>query len=83
MQHSDRLQDAIELTQALIRIPSANPPGNEQEIASFVRNWLLKRGVRSQFVELEPGRSSLIARIPGSGNGERRPLRPPGHRCGR
>jgi len=69
MQHSDRLQDAIELTQALIRIPSANPPGNEQEIASFVRNWLLKRGVRSQFVELEPGRSSLIARIPGSETG--------------
>ncbi len=59
------LQETLELAQALIRIPSFNPPGNENAIASFASDWLKKAGIPSRFVSLEEGRSSLVARISG------------------
>jgi len=69
MQHSRDLQQTIELAQQLIRIPSANPPGNEHRIASFARQWLHEHGIEAQQLALEPGRSSVVARVPGRGQG--------------
>ncbi len=63
------LSDAVELTQALVRIPSMNPPGNEDEIADFVQGVLQEAGIESTRVPLEPGRSSVVARIPGKNPG--------------
>lgn len=31
--------DEVELTQQLIRINSENPPGNEKEIAKFIKDF--------------------------------------------
>lgn len=59
------LQETVELAQALIRIPSFNPPGNENAITTFVSDWLKRAGIPSHFVPLEEGRSSLVARISG------------------
>jgi len=54
-----------ELLQKLIQIKSVNPPGNEDEIANFIKEFLLKNNISSEFVPLEEGRNSVVARIEG------------------
>jgi succinyl-diaminopimelate desuccinylase len=54
-----------ELLQRLIQIKSVNPPGNEKEIASFIKRLLLKNNIPSELVPLEEGRSSVVAKIEG------------------
>lgn len=54
-----------ELLQRLIQIKSVNPPGNEKEIASFIKGLLLKNNIPSELVPLEEGRSSIVAKIEG------------------
>ena len=58
-----------ELAQELVRIPSHNPPGDESRIARFAADWLLEAGLDSQLVPLEPGRCSVVARVPGRESG--------------
>jgi succinyl-diaminopimelate desuccinylase len=55
----------VELAQRLIRIPSHNPPGDEARIARFAADWLQDAGLDPRLVSLEPGRSSVVARVPG------------------
>ena len=58
----------------LIRIPSVNPalaPDEahaEGEIAAFVREWLLARGIDAWLEEAAPGRPNVVASV-GSGTG--------------
>lgn len=59
----------IKLVQQLIAIHSVNPPGNEDEIANFAKDFLVKNGVHAQLVPLEQGRSSVLGRIPGKEEG--------------
>ncbi len=54
-----------ELLRNLIQIKSVNPPGNENQIAKFIKKYLLKNNLYSELVSLEEGRSSLIAKIKG------------------
>lgn len=54
-----------DLLQGLIQIKSVNPPGNENQIANFIREFLLKNNIHSELVPLEEGRSSVIAKIEG------------------
>lgn len=61
--------ETVELAKRLISIPSMNPPGNEATIAAFVSSWLHDVGVTCQHVPLNPGRRSIVARIPGTGHG--------------
>jgi len=67
--NDETLSDAVELTRSLVRIPSMNPPGNEDEIADFVQDVLQGVGIESTRVPLEKGRSSIVARIPGKNSG--------------
>jgi len=53
------------LLQGLIQIKSVNPPGNENQIANFIRKFLLKNNIHSDSVLLEESRSSVIAKIEG------------------
>ncbi len=70
MRIDDRiLNETVELTRALIRIPSVNPPGGENLIADFVQDVLKKGGIDSTRVPLAEGRSSVVARIRGNGEG--------------
>jgi succinyl-diaminopimelate desuccinylase len=66
---SERLEQTIHLAETLIKIPSANPPGNEDAIAAFVSAWLGENGVACRTVPLEEGRCSIVARIPGTADG--------------
>ena len=54
-----------ELLQGLIQIKRVNPPGNENQIANFIKKFLLKNNINSELVPLKEGRSSVIAKIEG------------------
>lgn len=62
-------REAVELLETLIRIRSVNPPGEEDRMIGFIENYLSDLGIDAQRVPLEPGRSSLVARISGTSEG--------------
>ncbi|MGB2669612.1 MAG: M20/M25/M40 family metallo-hydrolase [Candidatus Acidiferrum sp.] len=47
----------------LIKINTTNPPGNEEAAAKYIAGILTKEGITSEFLELAPGRSALVARL--------------------
>ncbi|MBC7543217.1 MAG: M20/M25/M40 family metallo-hydrolase [Candidatus Sericytochromatia bacterium] len=53
--------------QALLRLDTTNPPGNEIAAARYLKGVLDAEGIPSDWVEPEPGRVSLIARLSGGG----------------
>jgi acetylornithine deacetylase len=62
------------LVASLVGIDSVNPslvPGGAGElaIARFVKDWLEQHGIAAQLLNAAPGRPSVIARVPGKGNG--------------
>jgi len=54
--------EARELTQQLIRIPSLNPPGNVDECALFIASWLNGNGIRSEMIRSEHV-ANVVAKI--------------------
>lgn len=63
-------QNVVELTQALVRIPSVNPDGDpgtdgigEEKCAQFVAEFLKHAGAESFLDEVEPGRPNVIGRF--------------------
>lgn len=54
-----------DLLRSLIQIKSVNPPGNENQIADFIKKFLLKNNIQSELVPLEEGRTSVVAKIEG------------------
>lgn len=70
-------EEAIQHLVELIRIDSSNPPGNETEVAEYVKAVLAEEGVESTLYALDPARANLVARI--RGNGSKRPILIMGH----
>ena len=66
------LHPAVELTVELVKINSENPTNVEKEITDFITNWLNKEKIEYQLQEVSPGRSNIIAKVPGKG--EREPI---------
>jgi len=64
--------EAVRTLQALIRIDTSNPPGNETKVAEHLKAILDREGIPSEILALEPARGSLLARL--RGNGSKRPL---------
>jgi acetylornithine deacetylase/succinyl-diaminopimelate desuccinylase-like protein len=58
-------EEATELLQALIRIDTVNPPGNETHAAEALRTYLARNGVESELLARMPERANLVARLPG------------------
>jgi succinyl-diaminopimelate desuccinylase len=74
--------EAIALAEALIRLPTPNPPGGEHDLATFLVDWLRRRGVAAETraVDVEGARANstnVFARVPG--RGDRAPLVLCGH----
>ncbi|MBM3275537.1 MAG: M20/M25/M40 family metallo-hydrolase, partial [Candidatus Sericytochromatia bacterium] len=64
----DRLRDeAVAKLQALLRIDTSNPPGNEAPAAELVATWLRAAGIEAKLHETAPGRKAVVARLKGSG----------------
>ena len=61
----------VELLQALLRLDTVNPPGNETRAAELLRDYLEQHGVECKLLAREPGRANLVARIRGRGDGKR------------
>lgn len=63
-------KEAIEHLRALLRFDTTNPPGNEIAAVRYLETVLRDAGIGCKIYEPAPGRASLIARLPGRGNGE-------------
>ena len=61
--------EVVELLQALIRVDTVNPPGNETAAAELLRDYLQSSGVECELYARVPERANLIARIRGRGDG--------------
>ena len=70
-------QESIENLVNLVRIDTSNPPGNETEVAHYLKSVLATEGIDSQLYSLDKRRANLVARI--NGNGSKRPLLIMGH----
>jgi acetylornithine deacetylase/succinyl-diaminopimelate desuccinylase-like protein len=64
-------EEATALLQELIRLDTVNPPGNETRAAELLRAYLEDAGVECELYAKVPERASLVARIPGRGDGKR------------
>ncbi len=53
--------------QALIRIDTTNPPGNETAAARYIEGVLAREGLPTVFVESEPGRGNVLSTLEGDG----------------
>jgi acetylornithine deacetylase/succinyl-diaminopimelate desuccinylase-like protein len=63
--------------QALLRIDTSDPPGNEAPAVEYLKQVLEREGIAVKTFALEPHRPNLVARIKGSGR--KRPLLIMGH----
>jgi acetylornithine deacetylase/succinyl-diaminopimelate desuccinylase-like protein len=61
--------EAVELLQALIRLDTVNPPGNETAAAELLRAYLEPFGVECELYARVPERANLVARVRGRGDG--------------
>ena len=64
--------DAVGLLQALIRIDTSSPPGNETLAAEYLNTLFDEAGIPSKILALDPTRGNLVARL--EGNGSKRPI---------
>jgi len=60
-------EEAVRHLQALIRIPTVNPPGNERPAADYLAEVLSAEGYDPVVLESAPGRGNVVARYRGSG----------------
>jgi len=60
--------DEVKLTQELVRINSENPPGNEKEIAKFIRDYLDDLKIPVKLIKFDRNRFNVIASL-GKGDG--------------
>lgn len=68
--------DAVGLTRELLRFDTVNPPGRESDCARHAGAMLEGLGFSVEYVDFEPGRTSVVARI---GTGAKPPLCLTGH----
>jgi acetylornithine deacetylase/succinyl-diaminopimelate desuccinylase-like protein len=63
--------------QALVRIDTTDPPGNETRVAQYVKQVFDAEGIPATLAAKDPARANVIARL--KGNGTKRPLLIMGH----
>ena len=69
--------ESIDHLVELIQINSSNPPGNETDVADYLKAELASEGIQSELYALEESRANLVSRI--KGNGSKRPILIMGH----
>ncbi len=70
-------EEALRHYQALVRIDTTDPPGNESRAVEYLRKVLEAEGIPVTVVAKDPARANLIARL--KGNGSKRPVVIMGH----
>ncbi|MGE3277681.1 MAG: M20/M25/M40 family metallo-hydrolase [Vicinamibacterales bacterium] len=69
--------ETMEHFQALLRLDTSNPPGNETLAVDYLKDVLEKAGIETQVFAKDAKRANLVARI--RGNGSKRPILVMGH----
>src|SRR6476660_10436958 len=69
--------ETLQHFQALVRIDTSNPPGNETRAVEYVKEVLDKEGIPYQVFAKDPSRANLVTRI--KGNSKKRPILVMGH----
>src|SRR5687768_2951547 len=64
--------ESLEHFQALLRLNTSNPPGNEHLVTDYLKSALEKEGIPVRILALEQARPNLVARL--KGTGARRPI---------
>jgi acetylornithine deacetylase/succinyl-diaminopimelate desuccinylase family protein len=54
-------EEVVDFCRELVRAPSENPPGNEEQVAKVAKDLLARLGLGAEFVEPLPGRVSTIS----------------------
>jgi acetylornithine deacetylase/succinyl-diaminopimelate desuccinylase-like protein len=62
-------REAAALLSEYIRVDTSNPPGNEAAAARFWAAKFGEAGLEAKVFESEPGRGSVLVRLPGKGRG--------------
>lgn len=57
--------EVVGLLQELLRLDTANPPGNETRAAELLRGYLVRNGLEATLVARTPERANVVARLPG------------------
>ncbi len=65
-------QETITHLQAMIRMNTSNPPGNELPVARYLDSTLKAEGIETHLFEPAPGRAAFVARL--AGNGSKQPV---------
>jgi acetylornithine deacetylase/succinyl-diaminopimelate desuccinylase-like protein len=60
-----RRDEVTALLQALLRLDTVNPPGNETQAANVLRDYLARNGIEAELFARVPERANLVARIKG------------------
>jgi acetylornithine deacetylase/succinyl-diaminopimelate desuccinylase-like protein len=63
--------------QAILRLDTSNPPGNEGIVVEYLKSVLDREGIETKIFALDPKRPNLVARL--RGNGKKRPVLIMGH----
>jgi len=61
------IHEPVELLSQYLQIDTTNPPGNENKGVEFLAGILEKEGIEYKTFEASPGRSSIKAVLPGTG----------------
>jgi acetylornithine deacetylase/succinyl-diaminopimelate desuccinylase-like protein len=69
--------EALRHFQAILRLDTSNPPGNEALVVEYLKGVLEQAGIETRTFAREPNRPNLVARL--RGNGSKRPLLIMGH----
>ncbi len=69
--------ETLQHFQALVRLDTSNPPGNETRVIEYLKQVLEKEGIPYQVFAGDASRANLVARI--KGNGKKRPILLMGH----
>src|SRR5262245_6194451 len=72
-----REAETMEHFQALLRLDTSSPPGNEIRAVEYLKQVLDKEGIPYQVFAKDPQRPNLVVRI--KGNGKKKPILVMGH----
>lgn len=65
------LNDLIQLTQSLIRIPShKDAPGREGKVSKYVYEFCIRNGIEAELIPVDGERCNVIAYVRGDGTGK-------------
>ncbi len=57
--------EAVDILRQYLAIDTTNPPGNEERATEFLSGLLAKDGIESRTLTSAPGRTNLVAELPG------------------